>query len=49
MARRPITPRVREAARRNIKKAQVSRIRIRESRSIGRTYKLGPRKLKTRR
>jgi len=36
MPRRPTTSRVRAAARINIKKAQVSRIRTREPRSPGR-------------
>lgn len=33
---RPVTTRVRAAARRNIARAQVSRIRTREPRSVGR-------------
>jgi len=39
MARRPTTPSVSAASRRNIKKAQISRIRVREPRSIGRVRK----------
>jgi len=39
MARRPLTPRVSAAARHNIKKAQITRIRIREPRSLGRVLK----------
>ena len=36
MPRRPTTPRVTAASRRNIKKAQFSRVRTREPRSLGR-------------
>lgn len=36
MARRPVTAKVIQAARRNIRRAQLSRIGTREPRSIGR-------------
>jgi len=36
MPRRPTTPKVVAAAKRNIHKAQISRIRLREPRSLGR-------------
>jgi len=36
VARRPVTAKVINAARRNIRRAQLSRLRIREPRSIGR-------------
>lgn len=36
MARRPITAKVRAAARRNIAKAHIARFRTREPRSVGR-------------
>ena len=39
MARRPVTAKVINAARRNIRRAQLSRIRIREPRSPGRAYR----------
>ena len=36
MPRRPTTPKVRAAAKKNILKAQISRVRTREPRSVGR-------------
>jgi len=39
MARRPVTAKVKAAARRNIRRAQLSRIRTREPRSPGRVYR----------
>lgn len=37
MARRVVTPRIRAAALRNIKKAQITRVRLKEPRSMGRS------------
>ena len=36
MARRPVTPKVRAASRSNIRKAQMSRVRTKEPRQVGR-------------
>ena len=44
--RKTTTPKVRAAARHNIKKAQVSRIRRREPRSLGRVRRQRERKVR---
>ena len=41
MARRPVTPKVRAASRRNIRKAQVSRIRTRQPRQPRKLRRVG--------